>query len=99
MKTGKRAVVYVKKPHAARPTYEGREIVLGPRAGDHYIVLSGLQEGEHVVLNGAFKIDSALQIQAKRSMMNPEGGRPAPKHDQRHGDQGHGRHGQKGEDQ
>ena len=96
LKTGKRAVVYVKKPHAARPTYEGREIVLGPRAGDHYIVLSGLQEGEHVVLNGAFKIDSALQIQAKRSMMNPEGGRPTPKHDQGHGDQGHGQHGQKG---
>lgn len=71
--TGKRAVVYI----AASDTtalYEGREIVLGPRAGDFYQVASGLREGELVVVNGAFKIDSAVQILAKPSMMNPEGG-------------------------
>ena len=72
--TGKRAVVYVQVPGAEKPTYEGREIMLGPRAGDYYIVKSGLAEGEIVVTNGNFKIDSALQIQAKPSMMNPEGG-------------------------
>ena len=71
--TGKRAVVYVQLPNREKPTYEGREIVLGPRAGDYYIVESGLQEGEIVVTNGNFKIDSAMQIQAKPSMMNPEG--------------------------
>jgi len=68
-----RAVVYVQKPDAEKPTFEGREIVLGPRAGDYYIVKSGLTEGEVVVTKGNFKIDSALQIQAKPSMMNPEG--------------------------
>ena len=68
-----RAVVYVKKPDTEKPTYEGREIVLGPRAGDYYIVKSGLAEGEIVVTNGNFKIDSAMQIQAKPSMMSPEG--------------------------
>ena len=78
--TGKRSVVYVEKPDSERPTYEGREIVLGPRAGDVYIVVAGLEAGERVVTNGAFKIDSALQIQAKPSMMNPEGGGPAPGH-------------------
>ncbi len=72
--TGKRAVVYVETPGTDRPTFEGREVVLGPRAGDEYIVESGLQEGEMVVTNGNFKIDSALQILAKPSMMNPEGG-------------------------
>jgi Cu(I)/Ag(I) efflux system membrane fusion protein len=36
-------------------------------------VLSGLREGERVVVKGNFKIDSALQIQAKPSMMNPAG--------------------------
>jgi Cu(I)/Ag(I) efflux system membrane fusion protein len=72
--TGKRAVVYVKKPDMANPTFEGREIVLGPRAGDYYIVREGLTEGESVVTSGNFKIDSALQIQAKPSMMSPEGG-------------------------
>lgn len=84
--TGKRAVVYVEVPETEQPTYEGREVVLGPRAGDSYQVKSGLQAGEHVVVNGAFKIDSALQIQARPSMMNPDGGGSA-------GHTGHGAHG------
>ena len=71
--TGKRAVVYVRMPDH-ETLFEGREIVLGPRAGDYYLVRTGLQEGELVVVNGNFKIDSAMQIQAKPSMMNPEGG-------------------------
>lgn len=71
--TGTRAIVYVEVPNTEKPTFEGREIVLGPRAGDYYIVKSGLEEGEIVVFNGNFKIDSALQIQAKPSMMSPEG--------------------------
>lgn len=70
--TGKRAVVYVRLENSARPTFEGREVTLGPRAGDYYIVKSGLMEGERVVVEGAFKIDSALQIRAEPSMMNPD---------------------------
>jgi Cu(I)/Ag(I) efflux system membrane fusion protein len=79
--TGTRAVVYVAVPGAEKPTFEGRQIVLGPRAGDWYIVRSGLAEGERVVIRGNFKIDSALQIQAKPSMMSPEGGAPPPVHE------------------
>ncbi len=75
--TGKRAVVYVADPEH-EGIFEGREIVLGPRAGDFYLVNEGLKEGEEVVVNGNFKIDSDLQIQAKPSMMNPEGGGPLP---------------------
>lgn len=73
--TGKRAVVYIEKTgdKSGRHRYEGREVLLGPRAGDMYIVLSGLKEGDMVVSKGNFKIDSALQIQAKPSMMNPAG--------------------------
>jgi len=71
--TGTRAVVYVQLPDRETPTFEGREIVLGPRAGNSYLVRSGnLREGELVVVKGNFKIDSALQIQAKTSMMNPQ---------------------------
>ena len=70
--TGKRAVVYVKLPDKEQPTFEGREIILGERAGDNYVVRYGLKEGEQVVTKGNFKIDSALQIKAKPSMMNPE---------------------------
>ncbi|MBD3422458.1 MAG: DUF3347 domain-containing protein [Chitinivibrionales bacterium] len=69
--TGERAVVYVAVPETDKPTFEGRTIVLGPRVGSHYIVKSGLTEGEMVVVNGAFKIDGELQIRAKPSMMNP----------------------------
>jgi Cu(I)/Ag(I) efflux system membrane fusion protein len=60
--TGKRAVVYVQKPNTEKPTFEGREVVLGPRASDYYLVKEGLVEGEVVVSKGNFKIDSALQI-------------------------------------
>ena len=70
--TGRRAVVYVRLPHTEEPTFEGREVLLGPRAGDDYIVRYGLEEGELVVVQGNFKIDSALQIQARPSMMGPE---------------------------
>jgi len=57
-----------------QPTFEGREIVLGPRAGAYYLVRHGLREGEMVVTQGNFKIDAEIQIQAKPSMMTPEGG-------------------------
>ncbi|MBC8206132.1 MAG: efflux RND transporter periplasmic adaptor subunit [Kiritimatiellales bacterium] len=68
--TGTRAVVYVEVPDQEKPTYEGREIVLGPKAGTVYIVNDGLSEGERVVTRGAFKLDAELQIHAKPSMMS-----------------------------
>lgn len=75
--TGKRSIVYVELPDKEQPTYEGREILIGPKAGDQYIVEAGLREGERVVAQGGFVIDSALQIQAKPSMMLPgEEGEP-----------------------
>lgn len=83
--TGERAVVYVQLPGVEHPTFEPRDILLGPRAGAWYVVRDGLAAGELVVVNGAFKIDSELQIRGRPSMMQPEGG-PPPIHD--HGDQG-----------
>ncbi|MDJ0841529.1 MAG: efflux RND transporter periplasmic adaptor subunit [Acidobacteriota bacterium] len=64
--TGERAVVYVQTEPGL---YQGRVVVLGPRTNDYYVVRSGLEEGETVVVNGSFKIDSELQIRAKTSMM------------------------------
>jgi Cu(I)/Ag(I) efflux system membrane fusion protein len=78
--TGKRAVAYVAVA-GRKGVFEGREVVLGPRAGDYYLVREGLREGDEVVVNGAFKIDSALQIRARPSMMNPQGGGSAPGHE------------------
>lgn len=83
LQTGKRAVVYVETLDAKGPSYEGREVELGVRAGDQFVILSGLKEGERVVSQGAFKIDSALQIQAKPSMMSGNMG-------QETGDEGQG---------
>ncbi|MCK5000363.1 MAG: efflux RND transporter periplasmic adaptor subunit, partial [Anaerohalosphaera sp.] len=79
--TGTRAIVYVRLPDTEKPTFEGRQIVLGPRAEDYYIVRSGLKEGELVVTRGNFKIDSSLQIMAKPSMMTPEGAGSGGMHD------------------
>jgi len=77
--TGERSVVYVHKRVNGQPVFEFREIVLGPRVGDQYVVKSGVEAGEEVVTNGNFKIDSAAQLAGKASMMNrnPDGTKPA----------------------
>lgn len=67
--TGVRSLVYVEIADAERPTYEAREVTLGPRIGEYYPVLDGLAEGERVVVRGAFVIDADLQIRGGGSMM------------------------------
>lgn len=69
--TGERSVVYVEVPGTEMPTYELREVRIGPRAGAFVTVREGLEEGEAVVTHGAFRIDSDMQIAAKPSMMMP----------------------------
>ena len=80
LKTGKRTVVYLERSEMDRPTYEGREIVIGPRLGHFYVVKEGLREGERVVSRGAFKLDAEMQIQAKPSMMYAGGVTSSPSH-------------------
>jgi Cu(I)/Ag(I) efflux system membrane fusion protein len=79
--TGKRGVVYVKLPDREMPSFQFREIVLGPEAGNYYVVASGLEEGEEIAMNGVFKIDAAAQLAGKSSMMNPKGGKIPTGHD------------------
>ncbi|NGX15734.1 efflux RND transporter periplasmic adaptor subunit [Wenzhouxiangella sp. XN24] len=79
LRTGRRAVVYVQLPETEQPTFEAREVVLGPSAGEWTVVESGLEEGALVVSHGAFKIDSELQIRGRPSMMQPTAG-AAPQH-------------------
>ena len=78
--TGTRSVVYVQIPDQDEPTYEGRTVELGVQAGEYCTVRSGLKEGDEVVVNGAFRIDSAMQILAKPSMMMPSGGQSRAGH-------------------
>lgn len=68
--SGKRTVIYVKVPDAEMPSFEMREVTLGPRMGDNYIIEAGLQAGEEIVTNGVFAIDAAAQLSGQFSMMN-----------------------------
>ncbi|WP_299826546.1 efflux RND transporter periplasmic adaptor subunit [uncultured Pontibacter sp.] len=67
--TGKRSVVYVKVDRDT-PAFEMREVTLGPRMGDLYLVEGGLSEGEQVVTNGVFAVDGAAQLSGNYSMMS-----------------------------
>lgn len=78
--TGKTSVVYVKQQENEGFTFEFREIDRGPRINDEYIVLSGLDEGEEIAVNGVFAIDAAAQLRGRYSMMvsPPEQDLPEP---------------------
>jgi membrane fusion protein, copper/silver efflux system len=57
--TGTHKVVYVESEPGV---YEGREVVLGARAGDRFGVLEGLAPGEKVAVAGAFLIDAESRL-------------------------------------
>ena len=67
--TGPRSVVYVQVGDRESPSFEMREVTLGARSLDDYMVTSGINEGEEVVSNGVFAIDAAAQLSGKYSMM------------------------------
>ncbi len=77
--TGRRVVVFVEQIGAKEPTYLVREVQLGARAGDKYLVRKGLMAGERVVSRGAFRLDSSMQILGEPSVMNHDGGDDAAK--------------------
>lgn len=68
--TGPRSVVYVKVPDTSIPSYQFREIEVGERVGDNYLIAAGLSAGEEVVTYGNFTIDAAAQLNNQASMMN-----------------------------
>ncbi|AXI99541.1 membrane fusion protein, Cu(I)/Ag(I) efflux system [Cyclonatronum proteinivorum] len=70
MWTGPRSVVFVEDTDAETPRFESREVTLGKRAGDFFVIEDGLEAGERVVFSGAFKLDSAFQLADRFSMMN-----------------------------
>ncbi|NVN17526.1 efflux RND transporter periplasmic adaptor subunit [Muricauda sp. HICW] len=71
--TGKRSLVYV-QPNQNSSTFEVREVELGNLMNGSYVVNSGLQSGEMIVVKGTFTVDAAAQLQGKKSMMNQGGG-------------------------
>ena len=81
--TGPRSILYVRVPDADTPRFEAREVTLGHRAGDHYVIEDGVKEGEAVVTHGAFRIDAETQLADRLAMMNrPVGAGAVTAHDQ-----------------
>src|SRR5690554_5712995 len=68
--TGKRSIVYVKQQHTETPAFMLRKVELGPSLGDSYVILSGINDGDEIVTNGAYVIDASAQLSGKQSMMN-----------------------------
>jgi RND family efflux transporter MFP subunit len=50
---------------------EPKEVVLGPRAGDDYVVLKGLEAHQQIVTSANFLIDSESQLQAAAGSFTP----------------------------
>ncbi|HRT90617.1 MAG TPA: efflux RND transporter periplasmic adaptor subunit, partial [Bacteroidales bacterium] len=80
--TGSRSVVWLRLAGNDEPVFIMRQVTLGPSTDKGYVVLSGLSEGDEIVVNGAFSIDAAAQLEMKPSMMNAEGYKTASPHNQ-----------------
>jgi len=64
--TGQNAVVFVKKGHQ----FTSKRVRILEKTESYYRVLGDLKEGDEVVAQGTFKVDSEFQLQAKESMMS-----------------------------
>jgi Cu(I)/Ag(I) efflux system membrane fusion protein len=69
LSTGRRQLVYVELEPGK---YRVVEPKLGPRAGDYYPVLAGLEAGQRVVTRGTFLLDSAFQISGRTSLLSSD---------------------------
>ncbi len=66
--TGTRQIAFVDR---GAGYFEPRDIEVGARAGDDFVVLKGLKSGEHVVTSANFLIDSESQLQAAMGSFAP----------------------------
>jgi Cu(I)/Ag(I) efflux system membrane fusion protein/cobalt-zinc-cadmium efflux system membrane fusion protein len=61
LQSGTRQIVFVDR---GAGYLEPRQVQLGQRAGDEFIVLSGLKQGDRIVTSANFLVDSESQLQA-----------------------------------
>ncbi|MBU1107995.1 MAG: efflux RND transporter periplasmic adaptor subunit [Candidatus Riflebacteria bacterium] len=76
--SGPRSLVF-REIVGEKGAYETVEVLVGSRVDSGYLVYSGLEKGDRVVVEGAFKIDSEQQIRGQNSMMSPHRDTSAPK--------------------
>lgn len=74
IRTGKRAVVIVRKADGA---FEPRDVSLGADLGDDIEVVSGLVDGDQVVASGQFLIDSEARLRSVLGNMVAPANAPA----------------------
>jgi Cu(I)/Ag(I) efflux system membrane fusion protein/cobalt-zinc-cadmium efflux system membrane fusion protein len=70
LQSGTRAIAFVERSDGY---IEPREVQLGSRVGDDFIVLKGLKPGEQIVTSANFLIDSESQLQAALGSFVPPG--------------------------
>ena len=69
-----RSFVYTESEDGEYRVFRLREVLVAGRDGDMVLIESGIDEGEAVAVSGAFRIDSAMQILGKVSLVNlPDG--------------------------
>lgn len=61
LQSGNKQIIFVDHGNGS---LEPREVQLGARVGDDFIVLKGLKEGEEIITSANFLIDSESQLQA-----------------------------------
>jgi hypothetical protein len=59
IETGTRSVVFVE---SMPNMFDGVEVVLGPKCGDAYPVVRGLDAGQQIVISGAFLLDAETRL-------------------------------------
>ena len=68
LQSGNRQIIFVDRGNGY---LEPREVQLGARVGDDFIVLKGLKEGEEIITSANFLIDSESQLQAALGSYTP----------------------------
>jgi RND family efflux transporter MFP subunit len=68
LQSGTRQIIFVDHGNGY---LEPREVQLGTRVGDDFVVLRGLKEGEQIITSANFLIDSESQLQAALGSFTP----------------------------
>jgi Cu(I)/Ag(I) efflux system membrane fusion protein len=74
--TGTKKIVYIESEPG---TFEGREVVLGPRSGELFPVLEGLAPGDRVATAGSFLIDAESRLNPGAAATNVGSAGPTPR--------------------
>ena len=67
--TGEESIVYTMEKRDTGVEFRGKRVKIGQKYGNFRHVVAGLEEGEEVVKNGAFRVDSEFQLSVRPGMI------------------------------